>query len=94
MNKILIVLLAALPLSAFAHGDKIEMTVAGVNEAVKSFKKDLPDQIAKFTGVKGWLAADKMMAKIYLSGTPTDVTYTCTMMEMGPGKDDMITCVK
>lgn len=94
MNKILFVLMAALPVTAFAHGNKVAMTGAGVDEALKAFQKDQPDQIAKFTGVKGWLAADKIMTKIYLSGTPAEVVYTCTMMEMGEGKPEMVTCTR
>lgn len=93
MNKFLIVLLAALPLSALAHGNKVATTAAGVDEALKIFQKNQPDQIAKFAGVKGWLAGTKIMSRVYLSDK-TEVLYSCTMTEMGGGKPDLIECTK
>lgn len=93
MKKLLALVFAvvAFPLLAFAHGDKVDMTGDGISAALKKFTTENAGQMSSFSGVKGWLDGDKIMVKVYLTGNAT-ITYSCTMMEMGGGADDMITC--
>lgn len=94
MRILLISLIASvLPLSAFAHGDKIAMAAEGIAAGLKKFEADNADQVAGFAGVKGWIDADKVMVKVYLPNSAS-MTYGCAMMEMGGGQPDMFTCVK
>ena len=82
----------AFPVLALAHGNKIDITGDGIAAALKKFETEETSHAANFSGVKGWMDADKIMVKVYLSDNSA-ITYTCTMMEMNGG-DDMFTCVK
>ncbi len=94
MKKTVWMLFAAaiLPTLALAHGNKIDMTGDGIVAALSKFSKEETAQTANFSGVKGWLDADKIMVKVYLAAN-ANITYACTMTEAGEG-EHMFNCIK
>lgn len=95
MKKAILMFLAAsiLPVSAFAHGNKVDMTADSIVAALNKFKTEEASQMNAFVGAKGWVDGAQTMVKVYLTGNLT-ITYSCTMVEMGNGNSDAINCLK
>lgn len=70
---------------AFAHGKPIDMTTASVTEGIAQFKKDHPEHIEHFQGIKAWPVGTTIELKIYLPDNAS-VGYTCGHDEAAMGK--------
>jgi hypothetical protein len=92
INTFLVLIMAALPLSAFAHGTKVHMTKEAIGAALEKFQKDEPARIVEFTGAKGWPDGNGLKVKVYLTkGTVNDtLNYNCGEMTMGG--EEMMMC--
>ena len=90
---------SALPLSAFAHGTKLEQVSKSTTTVIAQLEKDDNETILDaFTGVKAWIDGDKIQVKIYLTPAvataPTFVQYTCIDHHMGDAAQPMTMCTK
>lgn len=74
----------SMPVFAFAHGDKIEMTKASLAEALKNFSFDHADQIKDFQGTKTWFDGDTAKIRVYLPNN-VSMVYSCKHQVDGNG---------
>ena len=90
-NFIIAATLVALtaPMAAFAHGDKLDMTVDATAEALKTFKADHADQVVGYQGIKFWFENDIMKVRIYLPNSAT-MLYSCAHSD--EGGNEVIKC--
>ena len=90
---LLALVIAAIPLTSFAHGTKAAVTAAAVDAAIEKFgKEEAAETIAAFTGVKGWPSGAALNVKVYLSNATKEINYTCQHMDHGGQM--MVTCTK
>lgn len=93
MKMMMMCLLTVAPVLAFAHGSKVDLTQDVIQSALQKFTTEEAAQVASFVGVKGWIDQANVMVKVYLTNNNA-ITYSCSVMEMGGGQPDMITCAK
>lgn len=95
MKKIILVMLA-LPMIAFAHGNTVDATMGAVTEVLKQFKANESADVQKnFRGIKAWPNQDEILAKVYVLGQDNKeipLSYNCKMDHSGG--HDAIVCQK
>jgi hypothetical protein len=91
----LIALIAsALPMSAFAHGTKLEQVSKSTVTVLDQLTKEDNDAILDgFTGIKTWIDGDKIQVKVYLAAPAAALLYTCIDHHM-PDGTPMTMCSK
>ncbi len=93
MKKSIVLGLMAIlmPLSVFAHGDKVGVTQHAIETVLEKFKKEEATQVEKFLGVKAWPDGQKVQVKVYLPNS-TFIQYGCSEHEMNG--EEMVMCDK
>ncbi len=76
MKLLAIITTIILPLSAFAHGNRAEVTLAAVDVATKKFVKEQAAQVKNYRGVKGWIEGSNLKVEVYLINN-AKFAYTC-----------------
>ena len=74
---------------ALAHGDVLEMTTLSITEGLKQLKKDHPEHVDHFQGVKAWPVEKDIKLKIYLPDNAT-LGYTCVHKDAGTDASKVI----
>lgn len=85
-------MLTAIPVVAFAHGNKVGGTGKAIEAALEKFGQEENHTVVDgFLGVKGWPDQDKVQVKIYLPNNAF-IQYSCVEHEMNGS--EMIMCAK